>query len=55
MIVVKRTNRTNIHLIKMIMTMKIAMKGKEIEHHFKRNKKRNHHTVGERLSLQLMT
>ena len=55
MIVVKRTNRTKIHLIKMIMTMKIAMKGKEIEHHFKRNQKRNHHTVGERLSLQLMT
>ena len=51
----KKTNRTNIQLMKMIMTMKIAMKNKEIVYHHKRNQKRDHHTVGERLSLQLVT
>ena len=35
--------------------MKIATKGKEIVHHCKRNQKINHHTVGERQSLQLVT
>ena len=55
MMVMKRTNRTNIQLIKMIMIMKIVVKGKKIRHHHKRNQKRNHHTIGERLSLQLMT
>ena len=51
----KKTNRTNIQLMKMIMMMKIAMKNKEIVHHHKRNQRGNHHTVGERLSLQLVT
>ena len=43
----KRTNRANIQLIKMIMMMKIAIKSKEIMHHRKRNQKRNQNIVGE--------
>ena len=34
---------------------KEAMKSKEIMHHCKRNKKRNHNTVGEKLNVQLVT
>ena len=58
---IKRTNRKNIQFMNMFMMMKIfmkvrtAFKGKEIVHYHQRNKKLNHHTVEERLNLQLVT
>ena len=54
MMEMKKTNRTNIQLMKMIMMAKIATKSKEIVHHRKRNQNKNHHTVGERLSFLLV-
>ena len=52
---IKRTNWTNIQLMMMIMMTEIAIKSKQIMHYCQRNQKINHHTVGEKPSLKLVT